>query len=130
MAKIIYRVPSKVTQYGYVEIERTQPDDEPTDPQLLAAAYVSYVYAFQKEEQEALKRLSEGLKQGDPRDSVGDPHKAAVEAIKDGLGATEMAVDESTTPPWDRPQQAAPKKPWEVDGVTGPAILDALGDDW
>jgi hypothetical protein len=110
MAEMIFRIPSKAVQYGYVEMPVGMQDG--ASPELVAAAYVNYVYAFQKEEQATLQRLADGLAGVDPRDSIGDPQQAAVAAIKEGLGATE--VDESGAP-WTK-KVDAPKKPWE----TGP----------
>jgi hypothetical protein len=42
--------------------------------------------------------------------------------IEDELGPTSEV-------PWEN-EVASKPKPWEVDGVTAPAVLDALGDGW
>ena len=132
MAEIIFRIPSKAVTYGYVEIPVTLTDDPA--PEALAAMYVNYVYAFQKEEQAALQRIAEGPsaapKEAAPTPSTPDAHEAAVEAIKDGLGATELIHDEaedyknnSDKAPWDEPAIDAPKKPWQTETLP-PAVTD------
>jgi len=133
MAEMIFRIPSKAVQYGYVEMPVGMQDG--ASPELVAAAYVNYVYAFQKEEQATLQRLADGLVGVDPRDSIGDPHKAAVEALKEGLGATEVDEDVSVTDvgddfakaPWTEKVEAKPK-PWEAD--VGAAMKAVVTEGW
>jgi len=139
MAEMIFRIPSKAVQYGYVEMPVGMQDG--ASPELVAAAYVNYVYAFQKEEQATLKRLADGLVGVDPRDSIGDPHKAAVEAVKEGLGATEVdeydsaseaqaATQERTKgAPWTQGVDAK-LKPWETGTNTPDKLVAGLGDGW
>lgn len=138
MAEVTFRIPSKAVQYGYVERLVLLPDD--ASPELVASTYVNYVYAFQKEEQAAIKRLQGGVSapQGaDPGQQVLD----AVKALDEGLGGvTEVgSVIEETVKkakaieakaPWSNKVDAKPK-PWETENlppeavVTAPAVLDA-----
>lgn len=153
MADAIFRIPSRTVQYGYVEV--TVPGaDASTNPESLAAQYVNYVYAFQKEEEATIRRLSEGRSEPDPRDSIADPVAAAAEAIKEHLGATEVeeydsateakedaqarskaAYDAAYSAPNDGPEPApwnstvAPKaKPWETGSK--PVQTVQLSDEW
>lgn len=122
MAEITFRIPSKAVTYGYVEIPVTLTDDPA--PEALASMYVNYVYAFQREEQAALKRIAEGPSREQINQVMSDEdidtEAEAVAIIKDGLGATE--VDEAAKP-WDQAVDAK-LKPWETE-VTAPAVLDA-----
>ena len=141
MAEVTFRVPSKAVTYGYIEVPVEV--EEGATPETLAAMYVSWVYAFQKEEQATLQRLADGPKEADPRDSIGDPHKAAVEAIKDGLGATEVAVGavydhapdevvdslESGDVPWNKGAVASKPKPWET-GSAAPKAAPKVTEGW
>lgn len=52
-----------------------------------------------------------------------------VEEYDSATEAKEAAQARTADKPWDQPQAEA-KKPWETDGVTAPAVLDALGDGW
>jgi hypothetical protein len=148
MAEITYRIPSRTVQYGYVEVKRNWSDDEPTDPEMLAAAYVSYVYAFQKEEEATVRRIQDGVQEASEAplaasqpevDHPVDPVDKAAQMIAEGLGgATEIEEDTSAirenieettgvTAPWKQ-EVATPKKPWETE--TG-ASMTALGQaDW
>lgn len=137
MAEITFRIPSKAVTYGYVEIPVTLTDDPA--PEALASMYVNYVYAFQKEEQAALKRIAEQpspaptkpLDVGVPGAAeqrvesdlkprtVDEANDMAAAIIKQELGATE--VDEDAAP-WDR--KVAPSvKPWETETLP-PALAD------
>ena len=113
------RIPSKAVQYGYIEFPLVVEDG--ASPEALASVYVNFVYAYQKEEQAALLRLSDSLKGEAAPEPTKDAHEAAVAAVKDGLGATE--VDENAAP-WDKPAVDSKPKPWETE-VTAPAVLDA-----
>lgn len=136
MAEVTFRIPSKAVVYGYVEFPMTF--DDSASAEVLASVYVNFVYAFQKEEQAALLAIAEGPspapKQAAPTPSTPDVHEAATEAIKDGLGATEV---ESTEPegdalyneaakPWDKAVDAKPK-PWETGSTTTPVVVS---EDW
>lgn len=114
MVDAIFRIPSRSVQYGYVEVSVPfREDGSEVTPEMLAARYVNFAYAFQKEEEAACKRLQD-QQQEDPRDAVGDP----VKALQDGLGAT--VVDEEMTPtsrddaPWNKTPATTAKKPWEA----------------
>ena len=131
MAEVTFRIPSKAVNYGYIEFPLTVEDGATAEA--LASVYVNFVYAFQKEELAALKRIAEGPAQAGPTNPTTDTHEAATEAIKAGLGATEV---ESTEPegdalyneaakPWDKAVDAKPK-PWE----TEKAALAAQAADW
>lgn len=132
MAEVTFRIPSKAVQYGYVERLVLLPDD--ASPELVASTYVNYVYAFQKEEQAAIKRLQEGVSapQGaDPGQQVLD----AVKALDEGLGGvTEVDGQDPEGPgqeaskPWDKPAEAK-QKPWEAAPQAAPKVVD-LGDGW
>lgn len=125
MAEIIYRIPSRTVQYGYVEIKRQWPEDQETTPELLAAAYVNYVYAFQKEEGAATERIAEGLS-APVSAPQGALEEKAQELLHEGLGGvTELPEyphpeDGPDIPPasapWDKPAAAPAKKPWETEG--------------
>lgn len=135
MAEITYRIPSKAVQYGYVEVTRNWSDDEPTDPEMLAAAYINYVYAFQKEEQAAISRLKDapqkpsaapqGAEQSEVDRAIGETLKAA-QVLADGLGGVTKVGEEDVHPeesdpeetgkaPWDAKVKAK-AKPWQTDG--------------
>jgi hypothetical protein len=133
MAEITYRIPSRTVQYGYVEVKRSWSDDEPTDPEMLAAAYVSYVYAFQKEEEATVRRIQDGVQEASEAalaasqpevDHPVDPVDKAAQMVAEGLGgATEIddvieetikkAEEIEAKAPWKQ-EVAAPKKPWET----------------
>lgn len=137
MAEITYRIPSKAVQYGYVEVTRNWSDDEPTDPEMLAAAYINYVYAFQKEEQAAIERLKDvpqkpsaapqGAEQRTVQEVMSDEDVdslAEAQAILDKELGGVIEVEENDNIPMDRAAQAAPwdakveakPKPWQSDG--------------
>lgn len=137
MADALFRIPSRAITYGYVEIQ--VPSEEGASPEMLAAQYVSYVYAFQKEEQATVDRLAKGLSapqgvsqgetgQGD-RDEGDGQHEVAQELLKKELGATEVdardGVAQAESAPWNK--KVEPKaKPWEKKAK--PTV--DVGDDW
>lgn len=92
MADVTFRIPSKAVTYGYIEV--LVPASPEATPEMLAARYVNYVYAFQKEEQAALKRLQEGTgaPQGASQEAEAAIHQEAVDRLSAGLSAT--AVNE------------------------------------
>lgn len=129
---MIFRIPSRTVQYGYVELPVGMQDG--SSPELIAAAYVSYVYAFQKEEEATVQRLKDApsgalkapLAASQPEvDHPVDPVDKAAQMLAEGLGGvTDLGEDEETdAPPWEA-KVATPKKPWETD-VTAPAVTDA-----
>jgi hypothetical protein len=128
MSDSVWRIPSKVIQYGYIEVP--SPTAAYFDPAALAKAYVEYVYAFQRAEQEAVNLLAQGLKEG-PAESHTEPTQEAkkewdaeaAKLLKEELGATEIdshpeAAEEETEgnnpPPWKK-KVATPKKAWQDD---------------
>lgn len=125
MAEAVFRIPSRTVQYGYIEVP--QPIAEGASPEMLAAQYVNYVYAFQKEEEAAIKRLQEGVSapQGASREADAALHQAAIQELQDGLGGVSKVEEYEDNPypgesdpgeaPWDKPA-AEVKKPWETDG--------------
>jgi hypothetical protein len=135
MAEIIYRVPSDTVRYGYVEIKRQWPEDQETTPELLAAAYVSYVYAFQEEEQAATKRISEALS-APVSASQAPVEEKAKELLNEGLGGvTEVPAGDivaheatATSAPWVEVVDAKPK-PWET-GSEAPKASPVVSADW
>lgn len=141
MAEVTFRIPSKAVTYGYIEFPLTVEDG--ASPEALASVYVNFVYAFQKEEQAALKRIAEGPspapKQAAPTPSAPDVHEAATEAIKDGLGATEVdevigetiknAAKIESEKPWDKAVDAKPK-PWETGETQAPKPAAVVTEGW
>lgn len=142
MADAIFRIPSRTVQYGYVEISVPAAPDAP--PEMLAARYVSYVYAFQKEEEAAIERIKKGVSApvtASQEASPGDP-QAAAERLAGGRSprtvdeANEMArqvieselgptTEVSDGAPWN--QEVAPKrKPWETEA----SKPKAQTEDW
>lgn len=124
MAEMIFRIPSRTVQYGYVELPVDLEDG--SSPELIAAAYVSYVYAFQKEEEATVKRLAKGVSAPE-KPSQGATEDQAKRLLDEGLGGvTEVSEDAA---PWDKPAVDAKPKPWETEAkATAPAV--DLGDDW
>lgn len=130
MAEIIYRIPSRTIQYGYVEIKFHA--DEFPDAAMDAAHYVNYVYAFQKEEQASVDRLAKGpsAPQGASEEAV---EEKARELLDEGLGGvTELPEEDARddvaraeSAPWA--QKVEPKaKPWEKKSTP----TTSVGDDW
>ena len=149
MAEITYRIPSRTVQYGFVEVRRSWSDDEPTDPEMLAAAYVSYVYAFQKEEEATVQRLKDApsgalkaplaASEFKPDRPV-DPVDKAAQIVAEGLGgATEVDSTEEISDdgqnsdempggiaPWEQ-DLARKSKPWEAEATAPKAVVT---EDW
>lgn len=136
MVDAIFRIPSRTVQYGYIEVSVPfREDGSEVTPEMLAAKYVNFVYAFQKEEEAAIKRLqgkpesateaapgdpqaaADRLAQGKKPRTVDEANEMATQAIKQ-LGAT--VVDEEMTPtsrddaPWNKTPAPTAKKPWEA----------------
>lgn len=121
MAEALFRIPSKAVQYGYVEFTQEMGG---LDPENLAYAYVNYVYAFQKAEQDAIKAIQEGVSAPVPA-SQPVTEEQAQRLLDEGLGGvTEVpegdALYNEAAAPWDKPQVDAKPKPWES-GSAAPA---------
>lgn len=56
MTEALFRIPSRTVTYGYVEVSV---DLGHSDPEIIAATYVSWVHAFQKEELATIERLKD-----------------------------------------------------------------------
>lgn len=134
MAEMIFRIPSKAVQYGYVEIPFTF--DSAPDAEMLAAHYVNYVYAFQKAEQDAIKAIqmdvsapvaaSQEASEESFQGAVETAQREAQRLLSEGLGGvTEVPEGEALDvgddfakdhpgAPWDKPQVDTPRKPWET----------------
>lgn len=140
MSEIILRLPSKGTQYGYVEVKGT-PEEFGIetglhDPTVLAVLYANYVGTFQATEkaqkavsgpahpalapevkvfpeelQTALRDAEQALR-GDAPEEV---EAAALDVVESILGPTTV-VDE-TVAPWEAEAPAAKPKPWEKSGA-------------
>lgn len=113
MTEALFRIPSRTVTYGYVEVSV---DLGHADPEIIAATYVSWVHAFQKEEEATIERLKDApsgavkapLAASQPEvDHPVDPVDKAAQMVAEGLGgATEI--------PWKQ-EVATPKKPWETE---------------
>jgi hypothetical protein len=156
MSEILFRVPSRAVQYGYVEMPVIVEGDP--SPEVVASMYVSWIYAFQKEELATIERLKGGgdVQMGDTRlasaiaESVADS-RAIQEAFKDApsgavkapLAASQPEVDHPVDPVDKAAQMVAeglggateipwkqevatPKKPWETEATT--PVVDT--PDW
>lgn len=135
MTEALFRIPSRTVTYGYVEVSV---DLGHSDPEIIAATYVSWVHAFQKEELATIERLKDApsgalkapLATSQPEvDHPVDLMVKAAQIVAEGLGgATEISAAEAETTtqsaPWTEPAVATPKKPWETE-VTAPAVIDA-----
>lgn len=156
MAEMIFRIPSRTVQYGYVELPLAM--ESGMSPEMIAAAYVNYVHAFQKEEEATIERLKEAVRAPVAASTEADDleaMRAAIKALDKGLGgATEVPVgavyahapddvvdaledryghDEDSRPaPWDATAEAPKPKPWEVgDEVTvGGTTFTKVSDEW
>jgi hypothetical protein len=108
MAEVTFRLPSKMTQYGYVEIAV---EADTSDPVALGRRYDDYVKAFQRGE---MNKPAPAPALVSP--PVESPEANADELLKGELGA--KVVPEEVAP-WDEP--APPKaEPWK----NPPAIED------
>ena len=150
---MIFRIPSKAVQYGYIEVPF--PADPSATPDFLAAQYVNYVHAFQKEEQAAIKRLQEGVS-APVAASRPVTEEQAQRYLDEGLGGVTALSTESTgmassagtevsdgealdvgddfakdhpDAPWDKPPVDSKPKPWE-NGSTAPADKPVVDEGW
>ena len=105
MAKATFRLPSKLTQYGYVEVSV---DVDETDPAALGAAYTAYVREFQAGER---AKPAEAAPAPAPV-AVTPPvsvEQSAAQLLESELGGKVVAEE---TAPWD--EDAPPKaEPWK-----------------
>ena len=133
MTEALFRIPSRTVTYGYVEVSV---DLGHSDPEIIAATYVSWVHAFQKEELATIERLSESSEAvsrkgsgsaGNRKDAPSgalkaplaasqpevdhpvDPVDKAAQMLAEGLGGvTDLGEDEETdAPTWEAKAQAA-----------------------
>jgi len=124
LANATFRIPSKAVQYGYVELPVAV--GEHPDAATLAAIYVNYVYAFQKEEQEAIKRLQRNPVTAPVTAAQPVTEEEAQRYLDEGLGGvTEVSKDAA---PWDKPAVDSKPKPWE-NGSAAPA-KPVVDEDW
>jgi|KBSSwiStaDraftv2_1062776.scaffolds.fasta_scaffold167338_1 hypothetical protein len=133
MAEMIFRIPSRVVQYGYVELPLAM---EPgMSPEMIAAAYVNYVHAFQKEEEATIERLKEAVRapvaasQSEVDQVIDETLKRAQELMQEALGAAEIREEiderEDNPAPWDTEAEAPKPKPWEQKETTV-----VVSDEW
>ena len=97
MAEIIFRLPSKAVQYGYVEVRAT-PEGFGMDasvlaqsPDIIGKVYATYVADFLKGEQEGMESL---LAAKQPEAAPGDP-EAAAKRLDEGRKPRTVAEDEA-----------------------------------
>lgn len=97
---MILRIPSKLIQYGYIEV------DVPTaaSPEAAAATYLDWVSRFQVAEQ----NVAEGNVPEAPTNEM--PDATAVAVVKEVLGATEVP---ETQAPWDEKPPPAETPAWD-----------------
>lgn len=103
MAEIIFRLPSKAVQYGYVEVHATPEElgfESVAEPEILGAIYVTYVASFVKGEkggldrfllptpEEASKAFSEPPPGGKKPRAVDEASEMATQLLQSELGAT------------------------------------------
>jgi len=134
---MIFRIPSRTVQYGYVEIKVDEPDAA-VSPETVAAMYVSYVYAFQKEEEATVGRIKKGveapLAASQPevdQESAGDL-ESAEKLLKEQLGAVkipeEVDSDAESQAPWEGEAEVETKpKPWETKAEPPKPVVSS---DW
>ena len=136
MAEMIFRIPSRVVQYGYVELPVGLQDG--SSPELIAAAYVSYAYAFQKEEEATIERLKEAVRapvappKAPTTEQLYEGAEDAIKALDEGLGGVTEVVDPRDdgglnhgAAPWDTEAEAPKPKPWEQKETTV-----VVSDEW
>jgi len=117
VSEIIFRLPSKAVQYGYIEVKLTSEDlgaaGVALDPQHLGAMYMSWVLAFKEGEE----RQKKAAAPPDPqlvdtslaehnlkRQPMTEPTQEEAQAM------ISQGLDEKA--PWDETVTADPK-PWE-----------------
>lgn len=151
MANIVFRLPSKQIQYGYVEVSGTPEEfglSDLSDPGYIGAAYAAYVGAYLEGELAGVKsfmdsggpaRVEEAKKApGKPVEGVSgvrqvrtvaevmtdedvDTEAEARAIIEKELGAT---VVEESEAPWDQGGSTPKPKPWENGATPKVAKID------
>lgn len=133
MAKIIFRLPSKAIQYGYVEVEASPEElgfEDVSDPNVLGAIYATYVGAFLEGEKGGLDLFMRGRPESAPgsrteartdeelmeQENPATPEEA-VAILQKELGVT---VESEEAPPWERKAEAKQPKPWEKKTESAP----------
>lgn len=117
--EIVFRFPSKVVQYGYVEARLVM---EHTDADSLARRYARAVWEFwqaEDEEVELMRKEAQGMVQEGLGASVmaeeKTPEPGSVESLDALVEATEDAGAYDNQKPWERKPKTAKAKPWEQD---------------
>ena len=110
MTEVIFRIPSKVVQYGYVEVRFPETDpDTSVSAERMAKAYLAYVQAFQSTELAELEaEKSSDVKASPAKAKPADETEAM---LASELGATKVGV--SNPEPWEKETPPASDKPWE-----------------
>lgn len=117
MTEALFRIPSRTVTYGYVEVSV---DLGHSDPEIIAATYVSWVHAFQKEELATIERLSDQAK---PVATASQPAGVAKDAPSGALKAPLAASQPEVDHPVDPVDRAAQMLAEGLGGVTD------LGED-
>lgn len=124
MAKIIFRLPSKAIQYGYVEVEASPEElgfEDVSDANVLGAIYATYVGAFLEGEKGGLDLFMRGRSESAPEGRTGArTDEEAVAILQKELGATVVSEE---APPWERKAEAKQPKPWEKKAEGAPSQI-------
>ena len=111
MAEIIFRLPSKVIKYGYVEVKGTPGEfgiPDLASANAIGLVYVAYVGAFLTGEKEGmdlfLQKADEKPAEGQPGTTEAASSETADELIRRELGAVEISEE---THPEQTPQEIA-----------------------
>ena len=107
MVNVRFRIPSKMVQYGYVELD-VPIEDADVNPVQVARDYIEYVKAFQEAERTKPAETAPA-----PAPAVVTPpvsvEQSAAQLIESELGGKVVAEE---TAPWD--EDAPPKaEPWK-----------------
>jgi hypothetical protein len=129
--KLTFRIPSKMIQYGYVEIEDAL-DGHKSSPEEVANQYMEAVSRFQMAEMDYVKRKQgeaaakrdgeEADRRAPERPAAEPPTEAPDEGSEDvdeasktlaeGLGGVTQVPDEQA--PWEKAETPAPaSNPWD-----------------
>lgn len=129
--KLTFRIPSKMIQYGYVEIEDAL-DGHKSSPEEVANQYMEAVSRFQMAEMDYVKRKQESVKapltepvdvatpvhSNEQPDSIVAPDEGsedvdeASKTLAEGLGGVTQVPDEQA--PWEKAETPAPaSNPWD-----------------
>jgi len=121
VSEVTFRLPSKGTQYGYVEVRATPEAlgmESVADAFALGVVYASYVKAFQDGEREGKLNVT-----APASEAVQAMTEDEAEALLLQLGATRVGEEPA---PWEKPPTATAPKPWE-NKADSPAIANI---DW